>query len=110
MVLNMGEPVSIMALARKMILFVGRLPDKDIKIQITGLRPGEKLSEELFDKLEEKITTDDENLFEAVCRTIDYNEFMKGVESLEKIVTSNDEQQSIIKLLELVPGYQPATH
>jgi len=47
-VLDMGEPIKVMNLARAMIKLHGRIPGKDIEIKITGLRPGEKISEELF--------------------------------------------------------------
>ena len=58
LVLDMGEPVAIVDLARRMISLAGLVPDKDIKIEFTGVRSGEKLHEELFDENETLETTD----------------------------------------------------
>ena len=59
-VLDMGEPVSILELARKMIRLSGKEPDRDIRIEVVGARPGEKLHEELW--------TEDDTLSRAAIR------------------------------------------
>jgi FlaA1/EpsC-like NDP-sugar epimerase len=61
-IFDMGQPVKIINLARKMILLAGLVPDKDIKIKIVGLRPGEKLYEELFDESSKTLPTHNENI------------------------------------------------
>ena len=66
-VLDMGKPVRILDMAKQMIAFAGFVLDKDITIQITGLRPGEKLSEELWYKYENPIRTKNPKIFESEC-------------------------------------------
>ena len=65
-VLDMGEPVNVLELARRMIRLAGLTPDVDIKIEITGLRPGEKLFEELFDKSEQHLPSNCPGIFRAM--------------------------------------------
>src|SRR5690606_20931548 len=55
-VLDMGEPIRIVDIARRMIRLAGYTPDEDVQIKIVGCRPGEKLFEELFDETEKRIT------------------------------------------------------
>ncbi len=61
----MGEPVKIVDLARRMILLAGLRPDRDIRIEFTGLRPGEKLSERLFNDAEPPERTEEAGIFVA---------------------------------------------
>src|SRR5437899_5285167 len=65
-VLDMGEQVRVADLARNMILLSGQRPDRDIKIRYTGLRPGEKLYEELFDEREQVESTSHKKIKRAV--------------------------------------------
>jgi FlaA1/EpsC-like NDP-sugar epimerase len=64
-VLDMGEPIKIIDIARRMIRLAGLEPEKDVKINIVGLRPGEKLYEELFDEKEERLPSVLPGIFEA---------------------------------------------
>ncbi|NLX90396.1 MAG: polysaccharide biosynthesis protein [Firmicutes bacterium] len=85
-VLDMGEPVRIVDLARDMIMLSGLKPDQDIKIQFTGIRPGEKLFEELFTNRESFTRTSNERIF--IARENGFNEdaFNKELNSLQKIL------------------------
>lgn len=71
-VLDMGEPVKIMDLARDLILLHGLVPERDVPIQVTGMRPGEKLHEELFSGRERRAATQHNRIF--VCETAWINE------------------------------------
>jgi len=73
-VLDMGEPVKIIDLARDMIILSGLKPEKDIRIEFTGLRPGEKLYEELFSDRENFAVTRHERIFIAPDTAFDSEE------------------------------------
>ena len=104
-VLDMGEPVRIVDLARDLIRLSGLEPDRDIEIRFTGLRPGEKLSEDLFGEHETYNRTQHEKIF--VCR--DGREFssslLSGVQALVAAAESGDVTETRRLLHELVPGY-----
>ena len=111
--LDMGEPVKIFDLAKKMIQLSGlKLKDKnnpngDIEILITGLRPGEKLYEELL--LENNsIPTIHPKIFKAQDNFIPWNKLEKEIESLEDCIKKNDLKKILISLEYLVDGYQPS--
>jgi FlaA1/EpsC-like NDP-sugar epimerase len=103
-VLDMGEPVKIYDLATNMIKLSGRTPDVDIKIEITGLRPGEKLYEELMMDEEGMQKTDNELIYIGHPIEFNENEFFRNLEILRKIT---EEETPYIKLLisKLVPTY-----
>lgn len=105
-VLDMGEPVKIVDLAKNLILLSGHKPDEDIKIVFTGLRPGEKLYEELL--MEEEGMQDTPNKLIHIGRPIEIEEdkFMKQLEHLkEYVVEEPDDIREWVK--EIVPTYQP---
>ncbi|MDD4142829.1 MAG: nucleoside-diphosphate sugar epimerase/dehydratase, partial [Bacteroidales bacterium] len=82
LVFDMGEQVRIVDLARKMITLSGLKPDGDIKIEFTGLRPGEKLYEELLSSKENTIETNHEKIRIAKAEKVDINAFRKNVYEL----------------------------
>lgn len=81
-VFDMGEPVRILDLARRMIQLAGLTPGKDIEIKFTGLRPGEKLFEELLDKKETLAETHHPKIFRAKVRPIIYEEISSTIDLL----------------------------
>lgn len=104
-VLDMGDPIRIQDLAIQMIKLSGKEPHKDIDIKFTGLRKGEKLSEELFHKAETLKPTRHEKLFKAQVRLIDFDELQQSMRMLERacLKYENDEIQIILK--SLVPEF-----
>jgi Predicted nucleoside-diphosphate sugar epimerases len=104
-VFDMGKPVKIADLAKNMIYLSGLVPDVDIKIEYTGLRPGEKLYEELLNDKELTIPTANEKIFVAKVRQYDYNE----VETLYQdftILTKTLENTETVKLMKkIVPEF-----
>jgi len=99
-VLDMGEPVKILDLATEMIKLSGLEPGKDIKIEFIGLRPGEKLHEELFYDKEDVIKTQCEKIYLAKTSS-SYSEFKKELENLKNIfLASNKELQKLIERFE----------
>ena len=85
-VLDMGEPVKIVDLARRMARMYGLEPDVDVPIQFVGLRPGEKLFEELFDTCEKRVESQMPNLFEACSRPIPLPVIGQAIDQLELAV------------------------
>ena len=81
-IFDMGEPVRILDLARNMIRLAGFTPDKDIPIVFTGLRPGEKLYEELLNQKETTLPTSNEKIMVARVRESDYDQVSKQIDNL----------------------------
>jgi FlaA1/EpsC-like NDP-sugar epimerase len=81
-VFDMGQSVKIVDLARKMIKLSGLEPDEDIKIEYSGLRPGEKLYEELLNNAENTMPTYHDKILIAQTRTIEFNQLSKQIDSL----------------------------
>jgi FlaA1/EpsC-like NDP-sugar epimerase len=102
-VLDMGEPIKISYLAEQMILLAGKKPGKDILIEYTGLRPGEKLYEELFHESEELISTDHEKLFKAKFRKIEWQELTQTMRMLNHSCFEHQNEELLVLLKSLVP-------
>jgi FlaA1/EpsC-like NDP-sugar epimerase len=102
-VLDMGEPVKISYLAEQMIRLAGKEPGKDIQIEYTGLRPGEKLFEELFHESEQLASTEHEKLFKAKYRELDWDELSQTMLLLNTASAEYQEQELLILLKSLVP-------
>jgi len=102
-VLDMGEPVKIKFLAEQMILLAGKKPGEDIEIRYTGLRPGEKLYEELFHSTEALETTAHEKIFEAKARDLNQNWLIEVLNALEMACHDCNEVRLRDLLQELVP-------
>jgi len=104
-VLEMGEPVKIVDLARNMIHLAGYEPDTDIAIEFTGPRPGEKIHEELFNADEEPRRTTAERIVRAVRGApLDPEWVERSVAELEELVASGDETNLAAHVVELVAG------
>ncbi len=104
--LDMGEPVKIVDLARDLITLSGFTPGEDIEIKFTGVRPGEKLFEELALEGEDMAPTSHEKIAVWKRAPISWDELMKGIEELAKLAERNDGQAIRITLKKLVPEYQ----
>jgi FlaA1/EpsC-like NDP-sugar epimerase len=90
-VLDMGEPVKIVDLARDLIRLSGLEPDVDIKIEFTDLRPGEKLYEELLTAEEGLTATKHEKIFVGKPMLTDLNALRKELDNLKRIIMGSDE-------------------
>ena len=102
-VLDMGQPVSITYLAEQMIRLSGNEPGKDIEIVYTGLRPGEKLFEELFHEKEQLTGTQHEKIFLARHRQIEWELLERTIRELEAACMSYDEKALLEGIATLVP-------
>ncbi len=104
-VLDMGEPVKILELAENMIRMMGLEPYKDIEIKCTGLRPGEKLYEELLIQGEGMRKTENKKIF--ICKQIDVDEtsFISELEKLISLAAQNKPEEVVGQLHAMIPTY-----
>ena len=106
-VLEMGKPVLIKSLAEQMIRLAGHSPNKDIEIIYTGLRPGEKLFEEVFHDSEKLVETSQSGVMLAAPRVVDLEDIILQIDKINKTISTND-GESLIKIIQaLVPEYNP---
>jgi O-antigen biosynthesis protein WbqV len=106
-VLDMGEPVRILDLARQMILLSGRRPDIDIKIEITGPRPGEKLFEEILHDSEPPEPTEFAGIKLAAPRTTELLPLIDVIEQMSDAARRGADDQIISLIHRHVPEFQP---
>src|SRR5690606_20143572 len=107
-ILDMGEPVKIIDLARDLIRLSGFEPEKDIEIQICGIRPGEKLYEEILTSEEGTNATRHERIFVSKPNDLNPEQFWKDLTYLEKWVSTADRFKVVEKLYQMIPRYTPS--
>jgi len=109
-VLDMGEPIKVLDLAEELIRLSGLEVGEDIEIKIVGLRPGEKLFEELLTEEERSGVLGDsghEKIFIAKVEEVDGEKLEKDIGGLERLAKEMDAEGIVRKLQEMVPSYQP---
>lgn len=104
-VFDMGQPVKIADLAKNMIKLAGLVPDKDINIVYTGLRPGEKLYEELLNEKEKTLPTHHEKIKIAKVVSKSYKEVLNDIESLTDLCKQGDHYKMVGKMKFIVPEF-----
>ena len=107
-VLDMGKPVKIIDLARNVIKLSGLKPDVDIQIVFTGLRPGEKLYEELFATQERLEPTRVDGIFSAFPRTIEWAVLQGILDELKRLIELGDAPTALRLLKTTIPDFEPS--
>ncbi|MBI4773105.1 MAG: polysaccharide biosynthesis protein [Deltaproteobacteria bacterium] len=105
-ILDMGEQIRILDLARHMITMAGFVPEKDVPIAFTGLRPGEKLYEQLMTEEEESTYRVDSKIFVA-CSPEPPADFVEVIEELIAVAERGEDEEVLALLKKLVPSYSP---
>ena len=106
--LDMGEPVSIRMLAEQMIRLAGKQPGRDIAIEYTGLRPGEKLHETLFHSDERYSATQHPKILQATPRSVSGERVEPALQALRDAVAAYDLEQVAAALRTAVPEFNPS--
>ena len=109
-VLDMGEPVKITTLAENLCRMYGKIPYKDVEIKFTGLRPGEKLFEELLMDEEGLKQTDNEKIFIGNQIHIDKDKLLHSLDELKECASENDDDEALKLLAEIVPTFNHQTN
>jgi len=110
MLLDMGEPVKIVDLARDMITLSGFRPEVDIEVEFLGVRPGEKLFEELRTSGEDVLPTHHEKIFVWQNRGCTRDEMLQALDQLRAVFDGADGRQMREALRQIVPEYEPGNH
>ena len=104
-IFDMGKPVKIIDLARKMIKLAGYIPDRDVKIKIVGLRPGEKLYEELLNDTSKTLPTYHEKIMIAQEIQDEFSDLHVNIEELIGIAAFFDNDDIVSKMKKIVPEF-----
>lgn len=104
-ILDMGDPIKIVDLAKELIRLSGKEPDKDIPIVFTKPRPGEKFFEEILMAEEGILNTKNQKIFVAKITNIDESKLLFNIEELKKTVYNRERKEIINKLKEIIPSY-----
>ena len=105
-IFDMGNPVKIVSLARKMIKLAGFIPDVDIKIEFTGLRPGEKLYEELLNNKEVNIETHNPKIMIAKVQEYEFEEISIQIDELINISAKSKDFLTVAQMKKIVPEFK----
>ncbi|MEO8515774.1 MAG: nucleoside-diphosphate sugar epimerase/dehydratase [Flavobacterium sp.] len=105
-IFDMGKPVKIYELAKKMILLAGYLPEKDIKIKVIGLRPGEKLFEELLNDNSKTLPTHHEKIMIAQEEVDNHEIVKKAVQEILIVSNQYDNHLIVAKMKKLIPEFK----
>jgi FlaA1/EpsC-like NDP-sugar epimerase len=107
--LEMGQPVRIVDVARKMVLLSGLTPDVDVRVEFTGIRPGEKLFEELSGPDEDTVPTRHPQIRIFRGRGASRECIARGIEDLRRGTEVRDAGAVVLSIKELVPDYNPSS-
>jgi FlaA1/EpsC-like NDP-sugar epimerase len=102
----MGKPVKIIDLARKMIQLAGYEPEKEIEIKVIGLRPGEKLYEELLNDTSKTLPTHHEKIMIAQEEEADFDKIIEDIGQLITIATCKEEVDIVQCMKKIVPEFK----
>lgn len=105
-VLDMGQPIKILDLAKEMIRISGFEPDKDIPLIFSGVRPGEKFFEEILTTEEGANATKNKRIYIAKLSEVDKNRLNLGLQKLKETIQNLDKNKVILILKEIIPSYQ----
>lgn len=105
-IFDMGKSIKIVELAKKMIRLSGLIPNQDVAIEFSGLRPGEKLYEELLNDMENTVPTHHEKIMVAKTREYDFEAINRHIDELIRLSCEYRDRQVVIKMKEIVPEYK----
>jgi FlaA1/EpsC-like NDP-sugar epimerase len=106
LILDMGEQIKILDLAKNLITLSGLKPDEDVEIKFTGLRPGEKMYEETLLDIEHDKATKHDKIYIAQPDSFDPIQLRKDIKALERLANLMDEKRIMEKIKEMVPSYK----